>query len=73
MEALQNLQCFKQPHEVSLPIKTVMVLNLGCVFPSLCKEVPLNCNREHWDKVSSAPCLEDDSVYRHMVHNTCIK
>lgn len=35
-----------------------MVLNLGCVFPSLCKEIPLKYNREHWARVSScAPCF----------------
>jgi len=44
METLQNPKCLKQPNEVSLPmwIKIVMVLNLGRVFPSLCKEVALN-------------------------------
>lgn len=60
MEVLQNPKCLKQPNEVSLPtwIKIVMALNLGCVFPFLCKEVPMNYNREHWDSVScGASCF----------------
>lgn len=44
-------------------IEIVMVLNLGCVFPFLCKEIPLKYNRERWDSVSGcAPCFGNVSI-----------
>lgn len=74
MEALQNPKCLKQP-KVSLPmwIKTVVVLNLGRLS-FLTHRSPTELQ---WRALGQGLALcslfwQSSSVYRRMVHSTCI-